>query len=88
LQPSGYAARKNTARRLPKAIWPVIRRKLDAVHRAKTLADLRLPAGNRLEALKGDRAGTHSVRVNDQFRLTFRFEEDGHAYDVACEDYH
>jgi proteic killer suppression protein len=68
-------------------IWPVIRRKLDALHRARTLADLRLPAGNRLELLKGARSGTSSLRVNDQYRITFRFEE-GHAHDVVCEDYH
>jgi proteic killer suppression protein len=75
------------ARRLPKPLWPVIRRKLDAIHRARSLADLRLPAGHRLEALRGDRAGTYSVRVNDQYRVTFRFEA-GDADDVVCEDYH
>ncbi len=75
------------ARRLPRAIWPVIRRKLDMVRAAHTLADLRAPPGNRLEALKGDRAGKHSIRVNDQYRITFRFE-DGNAFDVVCEDYH
>jgi toxin HigB-1 len=75
------------ARRIPKALWPVVRRKLDVLHRARTLSDLRLPSGNRLEALKGDRAGEWSLRVNDQFRVTFRFE-DGHAHEVACEDYH
>lgn len=57
---------------------------LNAAH---TLADLRRPPGNRLEPLKGDRAGTYSIRVNDQFRITFRFE-DGNACGVLCEDYH
>jgi proteic killer suppression protein len=75
------------ARRLPKALWPIIRRKLDALHRARKLTDLRLPAGNRLEGLKGDRAGTFSLRVNNQYRITFRFE-DGYADDVTCVDYH
>jgi toxin HigB-1 len=75
------------ARRIPKALWPVVRRKLDVLHRAKSLGDLRLPSGNRLEALKGDRAGEWSLRANDQYRITFRFE-DGHAHEVACEDYH
>ncbi len=75
------------ARRIPKPLWPVVRRKLDVLHRARSLRDLRLPSGNRLEALKGDRAGEWSLRVNDQYRITFRFE-DGHAYQVACEDYH
>ncbi len=75
------------ARRIPKALWPVVRRKLDVLHRAKSLGDLRLPSGNRLEALKGDRAGEWSLRVTDRYRITFRFE-DGHAHEVACEDYH
>jgi toxin HigB-1 len=75
------------ARRIPKPLWSVVRRKLDVLHRAKALNDLRLPGGNRLEALKGDREGEWSLRVNDQYRLTFRFE-DGHAHQVACEDYH
>jgi proteic killer suppression protein len=75
------------ARRIPKPLWPVIRRKLDVLHRARALSDLRLPSGNRLEALKGNRAGEWSLRVNDQYRLTFRFE-DGYAHEVACEDYH
>jgi proteic killer suppression protein len=75
------------ARRIPKPLWPVVRRMLDVLHRAKALNDLRLPSGNRLEALKGDREGEWSLRVNEQYRLTFRFE-DGHAHEVACEDYH
>lgn len=75
------------ARRLPKALWPVIRRKLDALNAASRVELLREPPGNQLEALKGDRAGSWSIRVNDQYRITFRFV-DGHAHDVACEDYH
>ena len=75
------------ARRLPWAIWPVIRRKLDMVNAAHDLSDLASPPGNRLEALKGERAGTYSIRVNNQYRIVFRFE-DGAAYDVTCEDYH
>ena len=75
------------ARSIPKRLWPVVRRKLDAIHRARSLNDLRWPAGNRLETLRGDRAGTISIRVNDPYRVTFRLEE-GHAYDVTCEDYH
>ena len=82
-----YGRDTKAARQLPKPLWPVIRRKLDALHRARALRDLRLPAGNRLEALKGDRTGLFSVRVNEQYRITFRFEG-GHAEDVACEDYH
>ncbi len=51
------------------------------------LGNLRIPPGNRLEALRGERAGQFSIRVNDQYRITFRFEG-GNAYDVVCEDYH
>jgi toxin HigB-1 len=75
------------ARRLPKRLWPVIRRKLDYVHAALFLTALREPAGNRLESLSGDQAGRLSIRVNDQYRITFRFA-DGDAFDVRCEDYH
>ena len=82
-----YGRDTKAARRLPKPLWPVIRRKLDALHRARTLQDLRLPAGNRLEALKGDRVGRFSMRVNEQYRMTFRFEK-GDAHDVTCQDYH
>ena len=82
-----YGRDTKVARRLPKPLWPVIRRKLDALHRALTIPDLRLPAGNRLEALKGDRSGCYSVRVNEQYRITFRFQG-GYADAVRCEDYY
>ena len=75
------------ARTIPKALWPIVRRKLSYVHAAATLTDLRVPPGNRLEALKGLLAGRHSIRVNDQYRITFRFDA-GHAWEVRCEDYH
>lgn len=75
------------ARAIPQAIWPVARRKLDLLHRVTRLEALRVPPGNRLEALQGDRAGSYSIRVNDQYRITFLFRE-GHAYEVCCEDYH
>lgn len=78
---------KAARRRLPKPLWPVARRKLHWIDAARTLDALRVPPGNRLEALKGDRAGTLSVRINDQYRITFRFDQ-GHAYEVCCEDYH
>ena len=54
---------------------------------ARRIEDLRIPPANRLEALKGDRRGEFSIRVNDQWRLCFRFE-DGNAYDVEIVDYH
>ena len=63
------------------------RRKLEYLDAACVLNDLRVPPGNRLEALKGDRSGQHSVRVNDQFRLCFRWKS-GDAYDVEICDYH
>jgi proteic killer suppression protein len=57
------------------------------VNAAGTLDDLKAPPGNRLEALKGNQKGRHSVRVNQKLRITFRFEG-GNAHDVRCEDYH
>ncbi len=54
---------------------------------ARDSVALRVPPGNRLEALKGDRSGFSSVRINDQYRITFRFEQ-GNANDVCCQDYH
>jgi proteic killer suppression protein len=63
------------------------RRKLYYLHRAKTLLDLRIPPGNKLEALSGDREGQHSIRINDQWRICFRWI-DGDAYDVEIVDYH
>jgi proteic killer suppression protein len=63
------------------------RRKLALLDTATSRDDLRIPPGNRLEKLKGDRAGQHSIRINDQFRLCFRWA-DGDAYDVEIVDYH
>ena len=62
-------------------------RRLAALMSAVELADLRVPPGNRLEALSGNRAGQHSIRINDQWRVCFRWE-DGHAYYVEIVDYH
>lgn len=62
-------------------------RKLDVINAAKDLGDLRAAPGNRLEALKGDRKGVHSIRVNDQWRIVFSWR-DGDAYDVSIVDYH
>jgi proteic killer suppression protein len=70
-----------------RAIERPARRKLLYLHRAQTLRDLMAPPGNRLEALKGERKGQHSFRVNDQWRICFRWS-DGHAYDVEIVDYH
>ena len=75
------------ARRLPRDLWRVAQRKLKALDVAARLDDLRFPAGNRLERLKGTRSAEHSVRIDDQYRLTFRWEN-GDAYEVGIEDYH
>jgi len=75
-----------SARRIPRLLWPVVRRKLDMLNAAHVLGDLRAPPGNRLGRLRGARSQAHTIRVNDQFRITFRFV-DGDAHDVRCEDY-
>jgi toxin HigB-1 len=61
------------SRRLPLAIQPLALRKLRMLHQARTLADLRVPPGNRLEALKGDRRGQYSIRINRQWGICFRW---------------
>jgi len=63
------------------------KRKLDHLHAATSLADLAAVPGNRLEALAGERAGQHSIRINDQWRICFRWKE-GDAHDVEICDYH
>ena len=70
-----------------RAIERPARRKLLYLNQARSLRDLLAPPGNRLEVLKGDRKGQHSIRVNDQWRICFRWQE-GHAYDVEIVDYH
>ena len=76
-----------TARKIPKVLWPVIARKLDMINTAHELKDLGSPPGNRLEALKGEWAGFHSIRVNDQYRIVFRWSA-CQAHDVQVTDYH
>ena len=70
-----------------RAIERPARRKLMYLHRARTLQDLRQPPGNQLEALKGDRDGQYSIRVNDQWRICFTWSE-GDVHDVEIVDYH
>jgi proteic killer suppression protein len=69
------------------AIRAVALRKLDQIEAAINLSNLRVPPGNRLEALKGDRTGQHSIRINDQYRICFIWRDDG-AHDVEIADYH
>jgi toxin HigB-1 len=75
------------ARRIPKDLWPVVRRKLDQIDAARKLDDLKVPPGNRLHALDGDLEGQCAVRVNDQYRIVFRLDG-ADAFDVRCTDYH
>lgn len=75
------------ANRRWRSIQTVALRKLDQIEAANNLVDLRVPPGNRLEALKRDRLGQHSIRVNDQFRICFLWKDDG-AHDVEITDYH
>ena len=75
------------SRRLPPDIVRRALRKLELVDDAVTLLDLRMPPGNRLHALKGDREGQHAISINDQWRVCFHFESDG-VYDVEICDYH
>ena len=70
-----------------RAIERVARRKLEMLDAATALDDLRSPPGNRLEALKGDRTGQHSIRINQQWRICFRWEKGG-ASEVEIVDYH
>lgn len=75
------------SRKLPTDIQQVARRKLRMLNNAATLDDLRVPPANRLEALKGDRKGQHSIRINDQWRICFQWK-DGDALSVEITDYH
>jgi len=70
-----------------RAIERPARRKLLYLHRARVLEDLKAPPGNQREALKGDRRGQHSIRINDQWRICFRWGS-GDAHDIEIVDYH
>ena len=72
---------------VPNDVLKVANRKLIQIHNARNLTDLAAPPGNRLEALIGSRKGQHSIRINDQWRICFRWL-DGDAYDVEIVDYH
>ena len=74
-------------KKLPQGIHRAALRKLRMLNRAESLQDLRVPPGNRLEALYGDREGFYSIRINDRYRICFQWHEDG-AHDVEIVDYH
>lgn len=71
----------------PQSIWPIVRRKLDQINRVREITELKVPPGNRLERLKGDREYQYSIRINQQYRICFIWEE-GHAYEIEITDYH
>lgn len=75
------------SRKLPRDIQDTALRKLRLIHQAKTLEDLKVPPGNRLEALRGDLAGQWSIRINDQWRICFIWQN-GDAFRVRIVDYH
>lgn len=79
--------RGESSRRLPPDIQQVARRKLRILNNAHDVVDLRAPPNNRLEKLKGDRAGQYSIRINGQWRICFRWQNDA-AHDVEIVDYH
>ncbi|WP_024546923.1 type II toxin-antitoxin system RelE/ParE family toxin [Picosynechococcus sp. NKBG15041c] len=78
---------RQRSRKLPSDIQQVALRKLRMLNRAETLQDLKVPPANRLEALKGDRQGQYSIRINNQWRICFSWEE-GEVIDVEIVDYH
>lgn len=73
--------------KIPETIHNNARKKLVILDSVTEIEDLRVPPGNRLEALKGDRKGQHSIRINDQWRICFKWK-DGNLYDVEIADYH
>jgi proteic killer suppression protein len=75
------------ARKISKNLWSLVSRKFDMLNAARDIRDLLAPPGNRLEALKGNMEGLHSIRINDQFRIVFKWLN-GNAQDVRIDDYH
>lgn len=79
--------KEERCRRIPASVYKAALKKLQMLNAAGALGDLALPPGNRLERLKGDRKGQHSIRINDQYRVCFEWRE-GNAYEVGITDYH
>jgi proteic killer suppression protein len=75
------------SKKLPHNIQKIAFRKLRMLNRSSTVQDLRIPPANKLEALSGNRKGQHSIRINDQWRICFKWQN-GNAYDVEIVDYH
>lgn len=78
---------KSAMRICPKSLWNIADRKLDQLDSVMSLDELRIPPGNRLEPLSKDRKGQHSIRINDQYRICFKWTETG-PIDVEITDYH
>lgn len=78
---------KDARKALPRSLWKVAWRKFDQLDSVTELAELRIPPGNRLESLKGDRRGQYSIRINEQYRICFQWTERGPAV-VEIVDYH
>lgn len=78
---------KGARKALPQNLWRVATRKLDQLDSAAVVEDMKVPPGNMLEALSGDRVGQHSIRINDQYRICFKWTEGG-PDDVEIVDYH
>ena len=78
---------RTARKKLPQALWRIAHRKFDQLDSVETLTDLKIPPGNRLEILRGDRKGQHSIRINDQYRICFIWSEKG-PEQVEVVDYH
>ncbi len=78
---------KQARKTCPQALWPVANRKLDQLDSVVTLEELKVPPGNRLEALSGDRSGSYSIRINQQYRICFKWGNNG-PFEVEIIDYH
>lgn len=78
---------KQALKRLPYGLWKIALRKLDQIDSVVALQELKVPPGNHLEPLLGDRLGEYSIRINQQYRICFRWSHDG-AEDVEIIDYH
>jgi proteic killer suppression protein len=86
-QSTAQLFQRRLSRRFPPNLRGIAWRKLAVLHAAERLDDLRVPPGNRLEKLSGDREGQYSIRINERWRICFRWHE-GNAYDVEITDYH
>ena len=71
----------------PRSLWAIAQRKLDQINRVREIVELTIPPANRLERLRGERKDQYSIRINQQFRICFKWE-DGNAYEVEIVDYH